>query len=135
MAKAVLTIYYDGRCHICQEQRSRFDRLDAGRGILRQVDFRHPDFDPAGLGVTMDALASSLHARTPRGDILRGMAAIRAAYSAVGKGWITAPTGWPILRPLCDGLYHQLARHRYRLGGRCDGGSCATPPSSETDLP
>ena len=29
-----------------------------------------------------------------------GMAVFRLAYRAVGLGWLVAPTGWPLLRPL-----------------------------------
>ena len=45
-----------------------------------------------------------------------------------GLGWLVAPTGWPLLRPLFDRLYGGFARHRIGLGRlfgrRCDSGSC-----------
>ena len=122
-----LPIYYDGNCRICQAQRKRFARLDRDRGRIRQVDFRDPGFDPGELQVSREALASGIHARTPDGRVVRGMAAIREAYRAVGKGWLVAPTGWPVLRPAFDFLYRVLARHRYRIGGRCEDGACKLP--------
>ena len=54
-----------------------------------------------------------------------GRAVVRQAYRAVGLGWILAPTGWPVLRPVFDWLYLGFARYRVRLGrafGRPDGG-------------
>ena len=119
-----LTIYYDGHCRICRDQRDRFARLDAGRGLLRQLDLNDPDFDPSTLGTTRDKLAQALHASTPDGRLLSGMDAVRAAYRALGKGRLLAPTGWPLLRPIFDALYRQLARHRYRIAGKCEDGAC-----------
>jgi predicted DCC family thiol-disulfide oxidoreductase YuxK len=55
----------------------------------------------------------------------------REAYAAVGLGWLVAPTGWPILRPLFDVGYRWFARNRVRLGRifgrRCEDGRCAIP--------
>jgi predicted DCC family thiol-disulfide oxidoreductase YuxK len=61
--------------------------------------------------------------------VIEGMPAIRAAWRAAGLGWVMAPTGWPVLRWLCDLGYLVFARYRVPLGrlfGRkCAGGSCA----------
>lgn len=88
------------------------------------MDFNGPDFELASLGRSIEDLRSGIHARTADGRVVAGMAAIRAAYRAVGKGWMVAPTAWPVLRPIADALYRQLARHRYRIGGRCEEGTC-----------
>jgi DCC1-like thiol-disulfide oxidoreductase len=73
----------------------------------------------------------SLHGVFPDGRQTRGVETFRQAYRAVGLGWALAPTGWPVLRPVCDALYALFARHRVRLGrafGRpCAGGRCAVP--------
>ena len=45
------------------------------------------------------------------------MEVFRAAYEAVGFGWLAAPTGWTGLRPMFDYGYKLFARNRLRLGG------------------
>ncbi len=57
-----------------------------------------------------------LHVRTPDGRVVCAMEAVRAAYRAVGLGWLVAPTGWPGLRPVFDRLYAAFARNRLTWG-------------------
>lgn len=58
---------------------------------------------------------SRMHATDDAGRALVAMDAVRAAYAAVGLGWLVAPTRWPVLKPLFDRLYAWIARNRYRL--------------------
>lgn len=73
-------------------------------------------------------LLERIHLLDAGGQVHVGMAVFRLAYRAVGLGWLVAPTGWPLLRPLFDRLYGCFARHRIGLGRRfgrpCDSGSC-----------
>ena len=59
-------------------------------------------FDPARYGTTRAALMGRMHALAPDGRLLVGMDAIRAAYSAVGLGWLLAPTRLPLVRRLAE---------------------------------
>ncbi len=99
------------------------------RGRLAFVDIANPDFDPARYGLDADETMRFIHGVLPDGTIVRGHEVFRRAYSAVGLGWLLAPTAWPVLRPVADTAYRLFARHRVRLGrlfGRsCAGGSCA----------
>jgi len=65
-----------------------------------------------------------MHAVAPDGHLLIGMDAIRAAYSAIGMGWLLAPTRLPLLRRIADRAYAWFAANRYNisrwLGMRCD---------------
>ncbi len=103
------------------------ERLD-GTPCLRFEDIADPGFDASVYGLQRDATHGTLHAVTADGTILRGMQVFRAAYAAVGLGWLLAPTGWPLLRPIADLGYRLFARYRVRLGrifGRgCEDGSC-----------
>lgn len=124
-----MKIYYDGACRICCEQRDRFLRHDPDQQRLVHIDISDPDFDPAldpaTAGTTRESLLASIHAGTPDGRLLKGMDAVRCAYTALGRGWWLAPTGWPLIKPIADFLYGILARNRYRLGrSGCDGDSC-----------
>ena len=108
-------LLYDGECPICRREVRWLRRVDR-HGRLDYEDIAAPDFDPARHGLTTEAVQGALHAILPDGRVMRAMAAVRTAYRAVGLGWLVAPTGWPLLRPLFDRLYRGFARHRLRIG-------------------
>ncbi|RUO62083.1 DUF393 domain-containing protein [Pseudidiomarina insulisalsae] len=56
-----------------------------------------------------------LHAQTADGTMLYGLDVTHAAWSAVGRGWLTAPLRWPLLRWLADHGYLGFARYRNRI--------------------
>ena len=64
---------------------------------------------------TREAMMGRMHVICPRVGLLTGMDALRASYSAVGLGWLLAPTRLPLIRPLTDWLYLGFARHRMRI--------------------
>mgnify|MGYP002177235838 CR=1 FL=1 len=102
-------------------------RLARGRSGLMLEDIAAPGFDSSRYARSMDELMGTIHGVLPDGRMVTGMEAFRRAYGAVGLGWLLAPTGWPILRPIFDATYRFFARHRLRLTGRagaCDGGRC-----------
>ena len=109
-----LTYLYDGACPLCAGEVDRLRRRDAG-GALDLVDITAPSFDAARYGRTLDELMTRMHAVDGQGRTLMAMDAVRAAYRAVGLGWLVAPTAWPVLKPVFDSLYAWIARNRYRL--------------------
>jgi predicted DCC family thiol-disulfide oxidoreductase YuxK len=121
------TLYFDGDCPFCVREVRWLARRDR-RNALRLVDISAGDFDPEAHGGTAESFMAQIHGRRGDGTLLTGMAVFREAYAAVGLGWLTAPTGWPLLRPLFDLAYRLFARNRIRLGslfGRsCDAGTC-----------
>lgn len=124
------TLFYDGECPFCvREVRWLLRRSREGR--LGAIDIAAPDFDAAAFGGTPESFMARIHGRRGDGTMVVGMQVFREAYAAVGLGWLVAPTGWPILRPLFDAGYRWFARNRVRLGrmfGRgCEGGRCAIP--------
>ena len=109
-----LTLYYDSRCVLCSAEMHNLMRRDhAGR--LRLADIWAPDFTGPPGNATFDELLTLIHARGADGQVLRGVEVFRRAYEAVGLGWVTAFTRWPVLGPLADRAYPVLARNRYRL--------------------
>ena len=52
------------------------------------------------------------------GSVLRDVAVFREAYALIGLGWLYAPTAWPLLAPLVNGLYGLWAAARLRLTRR-----------------
>lgn len=124
-----VTLLIDGECPLCRREGAWLSRLDRGRGNLVLEDISGPGFDPDRYGRSMDELMGTMHAALPGGRLVTGMEAFRRAYRSVGLGWVLAPTGWPVLRPIFDRLYGVFARHRLRLtrrSGAC-GERCATP--------
>jgi predicted DCC family thiol-disulfide oxidoreductase YuxK len=123
-------VLYDGECPFCRLEARWLGHL--GRtGSLVLEDIATPDFDPSRYGTTLPALMGSLHGVFPDGRQTTGMETFRQAYSAVGLGWIAAPTGWPVLRVFFDLLYRLFARYRVKMGrlfGRsCAGDRCGLP--------
>jgi predicted DCC family thiol-disulfide oxidoreductase YuxK len=121
------TILIDGDCPLCRHEAALLRRLDRGRGRLALVDIASPGFDPAPLGVTMQDIMGTIHGLLPDGRLVTGVEVFRRAYGAVGWGWLWAPTGWPLVRPIADRMYNWFARRRLGLTGRrlvCDGDRC-----------
>jgi predicted DCC family thiol-disulfide oxidoreductase YuxK len=123
-------VLFDGECPFCKLEARWLGRLGRS-GRLVVEDIAAPEFDPAQYGRTLPELMGSLHGVFPDGRQTLGMETFRQAYKAVGLGWVLAPTGWPVVRPLCDVAYRIFARHRVRLGGmfgrKCAGDRCAIP--------
>ncbi|MHC5541919.1 thiol-disulfide oxidoreductase DCC family protein [Singulisphaera rosea] len=119
-------ILYDGQCPFCRHEARWLGHLNRS-GHLALEDIAAPDFDPGRYGptTTLDGLMGTIHGVFPDGRITRGMETFRQAYGAVGLGWVLAPTGWPVIRPIFDALYRLFARYRLRLG-RVFGSRCAS---------
>lgn len=120
----MVKLLYDGQCPMCSREARWLKRQD-GKDGLQLVDITGPDFDPGEFGLSRDEVMRVIHAVLPDGRVLRRMDAIRAAYAAVGRGWLLAPTTWPGLRWLTDLAYTLFARNRMtvsRMLGRpaCD---------------
>ena len=112
-----LTYLYDGACPMCAGEVEGLRRRDR-EGRLCLVDISAPSFDASRYGRTLDELMTRMHAIDGDGRTLVAMDAVRAAYAAVGLGWLVAPTRWPFFKPLFDRLYDWIARNRYRLSAR-----------------
>lgn len=119
------TLLYDGLCPICQKEVAWLSRWNT-QGRLGLQDITAADFHPEAYGKTFAELMAQIHGVFPDGRIITGVPVFRAAYQAVGLGWLMAPTGWPIFSGLFAWLYQWFAKHRLRMGGwlggaRCDG--------------
>jgi predicted DCC family thiol-disulfide oxidoreductase YuxK len=106
-----LTLLYDGGCGICAFEIAELSRRDVA-GRLALVDTAAEGFDARAWGFDAAALDAEIHGVRADGTVLRGLAALRAAYAAVGTGWMLGPTAWPLLKPLADSGYRVFARHR-----------------------
>ncbi|MCC6740844.1 MAG: DUF393 domain-containing protein [Planctomycetia bacterium] len=127
MPRQPFKLLYDSLCPICRTE-VRWLQMWNRRGLLTFEDISAPGFDPARYGLTLDAVMGVMHGVHADGRVVTKVEAFRAAYRAVGLGWLLAPTAWPVLRPVCDWLYEVFARNRLRLGRllgeKCEGDRC-----------
>jgi predicted DCC family thiol-disulfide oxidoreductase YuxK len=141
-----LTLLYDAACPVCSLEMDHLWQRN-GAGHLAFVDISAAGFDATAWGTTPAALNTEMHAVTPDGRHLIGLEALRAAYAAVGLGWVLRPTAWGPLAPLADASYRLFARYRLPISAvaaplitalrawrvrrahlrmaRCQGGACS----------
>ena len=105
-----LTLLYDGACPLCLREvrflRQRDARLHGAAPWLAFVDVDAADYNPAEHGgISYREAMGRIHALDGDGRVLTDVAVFRAAYRLIGLGWLYAPSGWPGLRQLSDGLY------------------------------
>ena len=99
--------------------------LDRKRGKIEFTDIAAEGFDAVEhTGLEFETLMAEIYGRTSSGELVSGMEVFRQLYSAVGLGFVFAPTKWPLLRPVFDAAYRLFARNRLRLTGRCKGKEC-----------
>lgn len=109
--KRPIHILFDGDCPICCRKVAFLKKRDRA-GKLLFSDIRQENDLPSQTGIPREQLEKQIHAVLPDGRVVSRMDVIRSAYREVGLGWLAAPTGWPLLRPLFDVLYRGIAKHR-----------------------
>ena len=120
-------ILMDGGCPLCRREGRFVEWVDAGRNRVVIEDISRPDFDPSRYGLNHEQVMREIHGVTWDGRILRGMEVFRKAYGLLGLGFLLAPTGWPIIRPIADAAYRLFARNRHLLAAplkACSHGTC-----------
>ncbi|HEY5653353.1 MAG TPA: DUF393 domain-containing protein [Pontiella sp.] len=105
-----LLILFDGDCPICQ-RKIHFLKCRDKQHRLSFSDIRSASFLPPE-DISLLQMEAQIYAIAPNGKILSGMEVIRAAHQQIGVGWLSAFTGWPILRPIFDFLYRLMAQNR-----------------------
>jgi predicted DCC family thiol-disulfide oxidoreductase YuxK len=125
-----LMLLYDGDCPMCRREVAWLQRRDRV-GNLALADVAAVGFNPSRFGLTREEAMSQLHGIRRDGTLVWGMEAVRAAYQAVGLGWLVAPTRLPGMRALSDLAYRWFARNRLALGRllrrTCPTGGCSLP--------
>jgi predicted DCC family thiol-disulfide oxidoreductase YuxK len=118
-------VFHDGDCPLCQREINMLRRWDKHQRI-RFTDIAAADFNPAEYGKTHDEFMAEIRGRLPDGTWIVGVEVFRRLYTAVGLGWLVAPTRWFGIRQLLDWGYRVFAKNRLRLTGRCTD-RCAVP--------
>jgi predicted DCC family thiol-disulfide oxidoreductase YuxK len=120
-----LTLLYDGGCPLCLREvtflRGRDQSRNPQQRRLAFVDIDAADYDPTSHGdISYREAMGRIHAIRADGSVLRDVAVFRSAYELIGLGWLYAPTAWPVIGPIADGLYGLWARWRLPLTRRPD---------------
>jgi len=124
-------VLYDGQCRFCDAGSRRLLKM-ARHGAIERVNFQqHGALDPFP-GLTHDDCMKQMYLVAPDGRLYAGFeAAVQAAATRHGIGWIAYLYYVPGIRQLFDLLYRWIAARRYRLfgkriaAGECDDGTCA----------
>lgn len=109
-----LIVFYDGHCPLCLAEMNRLKQLDRQQK-LDFVDIQTPSFTQNYPQLNWSALNARIHAQLPNGRLISGLDVTYLAWQLVGKGWVYAPTRWPVIRWFADYAYVIFARHRYTL--------------------
>lgn len=128
---AQLTIFYDSQCPLCDIEMRHLRAADKAGAIVME-DIHAEGFEQRFPHIDRDRASALLHGQLQDGRLLLGLDVTHRAWSLAGRGWLTAPLRWPLLRLFSDALYRLFARHRYRISrvvtgkARCDK-NCAMP--------
>jgi predicted DCC family thiol-disulfide oxidoreductase YuxK len=109
-----LTLYYDGRCPLCQAEMLYLQHRDR-LGLLNCVDITLNDFDANATGLSCERAMASIHGRMENGEWVTGVAVFAAAYERVGLRRMAWLLSRPSLQPVLGWGYARFARHRYTL--------------------
>ncbi|MEN9330729.1 MAG: hypothetical protein RLZZ484_1917 [Pseudomonadota bacterium] len=109
-----LTLYYDGRCPLCQAEMLYLQHRDH-LGLLNCVDITLNDFDANATGLSCERAMASIHGQLANGDWVTGVAVFAAAYERVGLRRMAWLLSRPSLQPVLGWGYARFARHRYTL--------------------
>ena len=120
-------VFFDGDCPLCKREIDMLRRWDRHQRIVF-TDVAARGFNPAEFGKTFDDFMAHIQGRRlPSGEWIEGVEVFRQLYSAVGLGWLVAPSRLPIVKQVLDFGYRIFARNRLRLTGRCTSATCEVP--------
>ena len=119
---AVLTVWYNTRCPVCdagisRQKRRLVEAVKAGRIAFLDINLE-PDA-LAAHGATLNDSRRRLHATDAEGRLLVGADVAIAVWRATpGEGWLAALFGNPLMLPLTRFVYDRFADVLYAWNRR-----------------
>ena len=114
-----INLLYDGDCPLCLREVNFLQKKDAGRGIVKFTDIADINYRPEeNGGVDFETAMGRIHAVKADGTVVKNVAVFQEVYSALGIGWMYAPTKWPVIGPLVNKIYDLWADKRLAMTGR-----------------
>ena len=121
------TVLYDGRCRFCRSQIAVLRRLDL-RGRLAFTSLHDPSVATSFPELTQDDLLAQMYVISSTGQARGGAEAVRYLSRTLPLLWPAAVLlHVPGSLQLWKALYAFVARHRLKIAGSCDDGSCKIP--------
>lgn len=118
------TVLYDGACRFCRGQIALLRRLDP-TGRLAFTSLHDPSVARDFPEIPRDDLLSQMYVVDRTGQARGGAEAVRHLSRRLPLLWpLALPLHVPGSLPLWRSLYRFVAKHRYRIAGRCEEGSC-----------
>jgi len=118
--KGKITVYYDGACPSCVQDRQNFEKL-AGK-VGEQVcwfDITGREAELREIGIDPKKALTELHVRDENQQIL---SELDAYILLMGKVPLLKPLAWliglPLIRPLLSRRYHRMVIRRLQRSGR-----------------
>lgn len=108
---AALIIFYDGGCPLCVKEMRQLKAKDKQHKLQFENIWAN-DFAERFPHVDIAEANRILHGQKASGDMIYGLDVTHAAWSAVGRGWMTAALRWPVIKWLADKGYLFFARNR-----------------------
>jgi predicted DCC family thiol-disulfide oxidoreductase YuxK len=106
-----LVLFFDGGCPLCVKEMRHLKAKDK-QEKLRFVNIWAADFAERYPQVDVAEANRILHGQKADGEMIYGLDVTHAAWSAVGRGWMTAMLRWPLIRWFADKGYLYFARNR-----------------------
>jgi len=121
------TVIYDGKCRFCRGQVALLERADLC-GRLRTMSLHDPEVAREFPELSIADLESRMYVVDTRGRARGGAEAVRYLARRLPLLWpLAVPLHVPGSLPMWERLYRFVARHRYRIAGTCDEGTCRSP--------
>lgn len=117
-------VIYDGNCNFCISQVKNLRRLDCCGGRLSFLSLHDPRVSERYPDLTHDQLMAEMYIVDQKQQRHGGGDAVRYLSRRLPLLWIAAPIlHLPGTANLWRYLYNQVAKRRYKLAGKKDGGS------------
>lgn len=121
------TVIYDGHCRFCRSQIALLRWLDLA-GSLEFVSQHEPNVASDFPELSADDLHAQMYVIDRVGQARGGAEAVRYLSRRLPLLWpLAVPLHVPGSLPVWSAAYRFVARHRFRIAGRCDDGSCRLP--------
>jgi predicted DCC family thiol-disulfide oxidoreductase YuxK len=118
------TVLYDGACRFCRGQIALIRRLDP-TGRLAFTSLHDPSVARDFPEIPRDDLLAQMYVVDRSGQARGGAEAVRYLARRLPLLWpLALPLHVPGSLPLWRSLYRFVAKHRYRIAGRCEEGTC-----------
>jgi predicted DCC family thiol-disulfide oxidoreductase YuxK len=121
------TVLYDGQCRFCRSQIAILRTLDL-TGSFAFTSLHDPSVARDFPEISLDDLHRQMYVVAPAGLARGGADAVRYLSRRLVLLWpLALILHIPGTMPIWERLYAFVARHRMKIAGACDDGTCRLP--------